>query len=577
MIRLSELRLKNFLSHVDTTLKLENYEGLVLIEGRTSDGHYSSNGSGKSTLLEGIVYALTGDTLRGVSVSDVVNRNYKKNTCVSLSFSREDTHYCVSRYRKDDINGDSLVLTREGEDISKRVNKESQKLLDDILGISYKILISTMLLGEGLSSRFTQLSDPEKKSLIESTLNLNYDMNKIRDRANEHLKKIKLEIARLEGEISILSSYEEKDIETIKDSISDNKKCISIYTDASEHIKEEYERLASDIESINPKIQLINNTINKFNNLSKQYTDLMQVNAHYQEERDKVLKGDNIVCSMCHQLLQSSESKQSVINSYQDKIDENLKIISSIEGEIDKLPGIQLMKMKSESLTKEYTEKSAKYRELMQDYNSYQVKIAEAQKDINSLNAIIDNAAENHIQLEQKKEEKDKLSSERDKYEYFYKLFSPTGIIVNILSDAIDYINTRLSTYSSILLDKDYRLNFLKGKISLVDNKGASYQSLSNGEKRRLDIALQFSLHDYVHTYCGLKLDCCFIDEILDTLDDVGVDNIFEVLRLKLSYCNLKSIYVITHNDSLKGKFDNHITVEKDLNGDSYLLKSSLS
>ena len=412
-------------------------------------------------------------------MNDVVNRNHKKNTCVSLNFSKGDTPYSISRYRKDDTNGDSLVLLKNEEDISKRVNKETQKLLDDILGISYKILVSTMLLGEGLSSRFTQLSDPEKKSLIESTLNLNYDMNKIRDKANENLKKLKLEIARLEGEISVLSSYEETDLTTIEDSISDNKNCISIYTSTAAHIKEEYEILASEIESINPKIQLINDTINKFNTLSKQYSDLMQMNLHYEEEKNRVIQGESPVCAMCHQLLQSAESKQSVINSYQEKIDENLKLLSSIEGEINKLPAIQTMKLKSESLSKEYAEKSAKYRELMQDYNSYQVKIAESQKDIASLTAIINNASENHEQLEQKKDEKDKLTSERDKYDYFYRLFSPTGIIVNILSDAINYINTRLSTYSSILLEKDYHINFVKGKISLVDSSGASYQSLS--------------------------------------------------------------------------------------------------
>ena len=99
MIKLTKLELKNFLSHVDTSLDLQDQNGLVLIEGKSSDGHYSSNGSNKSTLLEGIVYALTGDTLRGVGVNDVINRNNKKNTRVSLSFSKGDSHFEVSRYR----------------------------------------------------------------------------------------------------------------------------------------------------------------------------------------------------------------------------------------------------------------------------------------------------------------------------------------------------------------------------------------------------------------------------------------------------------------------------------------------
>lgn len=571
MIKISELELKNFLSHVDTTLPLDEYKGLVLIEGQTSDGHYSSNGSGKSTLLEGIVYALTGDTLRGVSVNDVVNRNHKKNTCVSLKFSKEDTPYSVARYRKDDKFGDSLVLTKGEEDISKRVNKETQKSLEDILGISYKVLVSTMLLGEGLSSRFTQLSDPEKKALIESTLNLNYDISKIREKANERLKNLRLDISKLEGEISVLSSYEEEDLALLEDSIHDNKNCISIYESTCNHLKEEYERLAIEIESINPKIQLINNTISRYDTLVRQYNDLIQMNSHYQEEIDRVSNEESPTCTVCHQLLQSAESKQSFINSYQEKIDENLSTITSIVEEMMKLPDIQVMRAKSEALATEYSEKSAKYRNLLQEYNSYQVKIVESQKDINSAESMIKNAGENHSRLSQKIEEKDKLDNEREKYEYFYKLFSPTGIIVNILADAIDYINNRLSAYSEVLLEKDYHLNFIKGKISLVDSSGASYQSLSNGEKRRLDISLQFALHDYVHTYCGMKMDCCFIDEILDTLDDIGVENIFDVLRLKLEYCQLKSIYVITHNNALKDKFDQVITVVKDSNGDSHL------
>ena len=180
----------------------------------------------------------------------------------------------------------------------------------------------------------------------------------------------------------------------------------SLRNNMKRHIKEEYERLALEIESINPKIQLINDTINKFNNLTTQYSDLMQMNAHYQEERDRVLQGESPVCAMCHQLLQSAESKQSVINSYQEKIDENMRTLVSINEEIIKLPDIQIMKMKSESLSREYTEKSAKYRELLQDYNSYQVKIVEAQKDIESARSTLSYAQDCGAQLEIKHEER---------------------------------------------------------------------------------------------------------------------------------------------------------------------------
>lgn len=572
MINVQQLELHNFLSHVSTAIDLSCHKGLVLIEGKTSDGHYSSNGAGKSSILEGIVYALTGDTLRGVSVNDVVNRNSKKNTRVSLSFNKGSSRYSVDRYRKDDKFGDSIFLHRDGEDISKRVNKETQKSLEDILGISYKVLVSTMLLGEGLSSRFTQLSDPEKKSLIESTLNLNYDLAKIRESANEELKRLSREIAMLEGEIKVLESYEETDITFLEDSIKDNESCIDIYEKTAAHLKEECDTLSVEVDSIHPKLKLIMGAINQYDTQAQKYTELMQSNAHYQAERDAVSKGETPICSMCRQTLQSAESKQAVIQSYQDKINENLTMMSQIEEELNKLPDINSLRSKYDSLSSAYSQKSTEYREKLQEYNGYQVKIADAKKDIEITNSIISNSAENHKQLESKLSEHKTLSVEKDKYDYFYKLFSPTGIIVNILSDAIEYINTRLATYSEILLEKDYRINFLKGKISLVDSKGSNYQSLSNGEKRRLDIAIQFSLHDYVSMYCGVKMDTLFVDEILDTLDDIGVDNIFDVLRLKLEYCGLHSIYVITHNNSLKSKFDQVITVSKNADGNSKII-----
>lgn len=572
MIKLKELELNNFLSHVSTSLDLSSHEGLVLIEGKTADGHYSSNGAGKSSILEGIVYALTGDTLRGVSVNDVVNRNFKKNTRVSLSFDKGESDYIVGRYRKDDKFGDSIVLFEDGKDISKRVNKETQKTLEDILGISYKVLVSTMLLGEGLSSRFTQLSDPEKKSLIESTLNLSYDLAKIRESANSELKSLKLEAATLKGEMTTLESLLDTDIDLLQDSIYDERQCIEVYKKTIDTLNEEYEELLKSIDSINPKIKLLTDTLHRSEGLAKQYTDLMQSNAYYQAERDKITSTQTPICSMCHQPLSSHESLSSVLETYNNYIQENVETLSKISDELSHLPDQPTLKLKLETLSKEQDEMIKKSRSLMQDMNEYRIKITNSEHEIKTSESMIQSSLDSSNRLEQCRQKEKDLMNQIEKYEYFYKLFSPTGIVVNILTDAIEYINTRLSTYSEVLLEKDYKINFLKGKISLVDSKGSSYQSLSNGEKRRLDISVQFALHDYVMMYCGLKMDTVFVDEILDTLDDIGVDNIFDVLRLKLEYCGLHSIYVITHNNSLKSKFDQVITISKDALGNSYLI-----
>lgn len=572
MIKLHNLELNNFLSHKSTSLSMDDYEGLILIEGQTHDGHYSSNGSGKSTLLEGIIYALTGDTLRGVSVNDVINRNHKKNTKVSIRFSKRDKTYNVSRYRKDDNHGDSLILSENDENISKRVTKDTQKLLEDLLGISYKVLVSTMLLGEGLSSRFTQLSDPEKKSLVESTLNLNYDINKIRDKANNELKRLRLEAATIAGEIKTLEGLQDSDIELLEDQISDNRKCIIIYEETIRSIEDEYRALVSEIDDINSKIKLINDTMTRVQILSANYQDLANSNSSYSEEKRTVMNSDIPVCKLCHQSLRSQESIQSVLDNYDKVISDNEENMRVISEELSRLPSAQILKSKLEALHQEYTEKMEQSRYKMKSINDYRIMITNSSKDIEQCEYMISAARDCHNKLESKREQESELNKSIEKYDYFVRLFSPTGIIVNILSEAVEYINSRLSAYSGVLLEKDYSINFVKGKLSLVDKKGSNYQSLSNGEKRRLDISIQFALHDYVHNYCGMKMDTLFIDEILDTLDDIGTENIIDVLRMKLDYCSLKSIYVITHNSSLKEKFDRVITVRKNSEGDSFIL-----
>lgn len=571
MIRLLQLELHNFLSHVDTVLNFDTYEGLVLIEGQNHDGHYSSNGSGKSTLLEGIVYALTGDTLRGVSVNDVVNRNYKKNTRVTLKFLKDQDQYEVSRYRKDEKNGDSIVLMKNGENISKRVNKETQALLDNILGISFKVFVSTILLGEGLSSRFTQLSDPEKKSLIESTLNLNYDMNELRAKANSRRSKLELESSNLSGRISSMKEYSAVDITSLEAIIADFPNRNAFIQDKISSIERDLANLTPAREAITNKMNLVFNSINQIDRLTESLSMMDLENSRLIAELTDAETCEDPHCTVCHQSLRSEASKEAFKSSYREKIDSLSKMMLDVRAQLDALPDRAVLVSSHDKFSFQLADIDADMKAYNDQLVEYRNKAYQVQSEYDRCKYDIEKNKESKEDIQVLEKEYNDTLKDIEIYEYFYKLFSPTGIVVNILSEAVGYINDRLSTYSEVLLDKRYHIEFVKGKISLKDDTGSSYQSLSNGEKRRLDIAIQFSLHDYVHMYCGMKLNCCYIDEVLDTLDDIGVDNIFDVLRLKLEYCGLSSIYIITHNDTLKSKFDHIITVMKNENGDSFI------
>lgn len=568
MIQLTRLELVNFLSHKKTYINFQDYEGLVLIEGKSS-GFYNSNGAGKSTILEGILYALTGDTLRGVGVNDVVNRNAKKNTRVSLQFKIGEDIYVINRYRKHEEFGDDIVFIKNDQNISKRVNKDTQALIDETFNISRKILMSTMLLGEGLSSRFTQLSDPEKKNLIESTLNLQYDLGDIRAKANTKLHAVQLERATLNGQIEAIKSIESVDVEDLQSQIDNLDKQMSDMMGIIENKKLEMSLCQDILSQLRPKLQLLSDTITKCTSLNND-CDILQESISKLEQKLQDLETTVICsCELCGQLLNSQESKDHTSSHYREEISKLKETYDEKRKELSQLPSPDILSSKYEDLSKQYAEAESKDKIIFSEVDNLNKSYYNLKYQRDMLQSQIDRSKDSVGNIEDLQKEITTRDEQSQMYEYFYKLFSPTGIITDILSSAVDYINERLRAYSSILLEKEYKISFVKGKISLIDSKGSSYQSLSNGEKRRLDLSIQFALHDYVQTYCGISMDFCACDEILDGLDTVGNENIIEVLRMKLNYCNIGRLFIITHNDGLKDKFDKLITVVKDSEGNS--------
>lgn len=568
MIELKNLHLRNFFSHSESQIDFEKLDGLILLEGKNElGGQYDSNGSGKSSVLEGIVYALTGNTLRNVGVNDMVNRNVGKNTMAEITLTNNSTPITISRYRKDEKFGDSIILVEDGKDISSRLNKSTQETINNKLGIPYNVLVNTILLGEGLSSRFTQLSDPDKKSLIESTLSLSYDVNALRDKVNSYLKDLKLDVSMLEGSITSMKSMINSFDPT--DDVSGDVSKLQLLQSEVNNLQSEVSSLGSEIEVYTIKIRTLESSKISCERL---YRDRDSVTSKINDLNSKIVYSNrNNLCHICGQILASEESKLTVKANHDREMSDLKTMLDNIEDSLRQMPEYSVITSKLQELTSMKHNVDERYRDLNNKLIKYTGEMA-------SLKSSVDHRVKlmNDIEVYKTQVEADEKSYKSKKidlsdYEYMYKLFSPTGLIVYILEDAVSYINDRLSIYTDILIDKSYKFELSKGKLGLVDESGASYQSLSNGEKRRLDIAIQFSLHDYVYSYCGLQLNYLFVDEVLDGLDQQGVDNIFEVLRLKMEYCKLKGIVCITHNSNLKDKFDKYITVVKKQDGMSYI------
>jgi DNA repair exonuclease SbcCD ATPase subunit len=136
------------------------------------------------------------------------------------------------------------------------------------------------------------------------------------------------------------------------------------------------------------------------------------------------------------------------------------------------------------------------------------------------------------------------------------------------ISSIMPYLNRQANHYLSevgygfyTLLDK-----WLDAEIKGPGITKASYGSLSGGEARGIDLAIQFALLDIARIQAGIWPDILIMDEILDSsVDGKGIDKLMQIIRAKQAEENSK-IFIISHRDEIGDEFDaDHVyNVKKD-------------
>ena len=87
-----------------------------------------------------------------------------------------------------------------------------------------------------------------------------------------------------------------------------------------------------------------------------------------------------------------------------------------------------------------------------------------------------------------------------------------------------------------------------------------TYDSFSEGEKRRLDLAILFTWRQIAKMKNSVNTNLMILDEILDgALDGAGIDYFLSIMN---QFGEQTNVFVISHRE-VADKFDNVIRVEK--------------
>ena len=174
------------------------------------------------------------------------------------------------------------------------------------------------------------------------------------------------------------------------------------------------------------------------------------------------------------------------------------------------------------------------------------------------------------VDLEQEQEritkELEILNETRTLQGYATAMLKDTGIKARIIKTYIPIINQLIAKYSSILdffvdfqLDEEFT-ETIKSRFRDI----FTYESFSEGEKMRLNLAILFTWRAIAKMRNSIDCNILVFDEILDSsLDSEGVENMIKLLHAAAPETR---VFIISHRDAILDKFERVIQFEKKSN-----------
>lgn len=614
-IKFEKLVLKNFLSYEDATIELGD-RGFCSIKGINNyiSDNAISNGSGKSSWVSALCYALTGQTVQGVT-RDIKNIYVDEDECwVELDFKVSDNEYRIIRHNRPKSD---LKIYVNGEDKSGKGIRESELQLQGLLPeLSRDLLISVIILGQGLPDKLSSKTPSERKDLLERLSNSDFMIQDVKSRietrecfwgkiyndCNESLVSDKSKIEVYENQIKAAEAelfeleninYDEE-IKQLKEATSSAQSQIEVINEELRIDEEEAEKINDFLLKINDEKQIkIKEEADVYNKSWK------EINAAYTEETSQIrqlegeinkLKNIKDFCPTCGQKIPGVvKPNTSMQENELIKIKEKNKITTE---------SLNNLKVSHDESARNITES------FKQDLYNLNIKLESIKRAIIAKKTVLNtlftqrqNAENNYNKMLLNKENLissiQKITKRKEEFENNIKKSSmqinetvakQDGALAHL--DVIKKMNT--------LIKRDFRGYLLTNVIAFIDRKAKDYclqvfehnnisfelngnnidiyfsqkpyEVLSGGEKQKVDLVIQFALRNMLTKYFNFESNVLFLDEVTDNLDERGCNKIFNLISSNL--CDIDSVYIISHHESeLNLPMDTEMIVIKDERG----------
>ena len=557
MIIFDRVTYRNFLASGDVPITLE-------LHAHASTLIIGVNGAGKSTMTEAICFALFGRALRNINKPALVNSINKRDTLVELWLTIGQTQYQIRRGIKPslfEIYVDGVLVPAPAS------LADYQTLLETtILKINYKSFMQIVVLGSASFVPFMRLAPAARREIIEDLLDIEI-FSAMSGLTKDELTETKtagdqltLQRVLLDDQIRMAQTFTTQ----LTDERESKLTIIQTATESTEtqiaNLRAQQTTLTEQLNayaSVRPAYQIASQKLSEYT------TTYRAINTREKKlEKERLFYTTHDECPTCEQsitdtfkhtrfdlLSEKEAAAQTAQIQCQVLIDKYQTLTNTQHDRLDEADAIRA---EYNLIDVQVPIHTRRLRELADERETVSAP-PPAPVDIEALQTRQQDVYAQHVLV----------STRRSVLETALALLKDSGIKARVIKHYLPIINKHINYYLTAM---DFPIHFtldeeFKEQIQSRHRDEFSYESFSEGEKKRIDLALLLTWRAIARLKNSAACNVLVLDEVFDSSLDVnGTEEFLKIIHT-LEHAN---VFVISHKtDSLIDKFHHVITFEK--------------
>jgi len=560
VIHFKSISWKNFLSTGNTPIeiKLDNHPTNLII---------GKNGSGKSTLLDALCFVLFNKPFRIIKKEQMVNTINNGGCNVTIEFSVGTKNYKVIRSvkpNKFEIYKDDVLVNQDASTI------DYQKYLErNIMKLNYRSFIQVVLLGSSSYEPFMKMKSRYRREAVEEILDvrvftlMDYNLRDQQRDLGKSVSDLRHSCDLIEQKVSLQTEH----LKSLKSRIGDAEESSRIKIEQNKEADRQYRQ---DLQQLNENIAKQQEIMKFKPDVDKKAKKLSKLESKIEnnlETHKETLTffETHDECPTCTQSIPKElkskkvEEEKDTITKLQSGLQDIMQEITKVESELTQM---DVVSKKIQEMNINVAKIHSSLEGIKKHSDDVELNTTDGQ-DSDKLEQDLKDLSE---QLDKQKTELNTLSTEKDYVDVIREILSDKGARAQIIKKYLPIMNQLINKY---LQSMDFFVSFTLDEefnetVKSRHRDTFSYNSFSEGEKMRIDLALLFTWRTIAKMKNSTNTNLLILDEIFDSsLDGSGTEDFFKILGTMSN----ENVFIISHKgDILFDKFTNIIKFEKEHN-----------